>query len=249
MASSIFRSLVFILTLAPAISNGAAILNGSFEDGLTGWSQLPTGGSVSAISSLGRDVVRPTDGTSFLYMSNGPGDVGNDGDTDNYGLISEKYVIDSTHAYLSFDFGVLTDSRNFVDHSPQNEKASVSFDGISVGQAIPPSDYLRYRDDDLRTEIWRTLDNTAYDPLDEILVGPSGAGFTHWTGWITATLDVSAFAGNLSEHDLLVRVSDPYGPYVGYDTGIVVDDFRLDGPTEVPIPAASWLFLSGLGVL
>ena len=69
-----------VLTLST--SANAALVNGSFEDGLTGFIGS-TGDQIGIIQSVAAGAIMPTDGNNLLYLTTGPGDLGNDGEVDN----------------------------------------------------------------------------------------------------------------------------------------------------------------------
>ena len=226
----------FILVLFTLLSligySHAAIVNGSFEDGLNGfYAAYNRNGEYYVYQTLGNGIINPTDGNNFLYISTGPGDVYSDEIDDSQIILSDEFTVESGIQTLSFDFNILTEQdtpSNFF-----NDRASVSLENPSetIVTCSTDSNRVTYRNDLIsfgNTEII----NDAFKPLPSEITTQTGAHYTKQTGWYTAIIDVSELAGLTITPYLNINVSEMSGSEL-WDTALLIDNIRLN-PASIP---------------
>lgn len=237
-----FRATVFVFALTSLFSSNtyAAIINGSFEDGLTGFYKNYGNGEVEVYQTLGNESINPTHGNHFLYVSIGPADVGTDGQGDKISVESDAFRIESGMTTLTLDFNVLTEQN--TPSSWFSDIGHIYFGGTNyIAYVTTMSNYVRYRNDIEHFGHWQN-DYDAFYPIGTDIYTPNGAHYTKQTGWYRVILDVSELSGMGIDH--LLNFSMWEASYSElYDTALLIDNIRLN---PVPIPSSMLLFGSGL---
>ena len=220
----------------------AEIINGSFEEGLTGLNIKHGNGELEVYENLGNGIVNPTDGSHFLYLSNGPGNV-DSGMYDNIYVYSDGFNIERGISTLSFDFNVLTEqptpSTFLVDTS------AISFGNLNVMYCNTGDDSLSFIvQNEGEPKKYETIEQ-AFHTFECIITTPNGARYNKQTGWNHVIFDVTEIAGMNVTCRLNFNVYD-YDQDDAYDTALLVDNIRLNTSSSVPIPGAVWLLGSGI---
>lgn len=238
----ILKSLTYISILLPCVSVHAALVNGSFENGLTGYSGS-TNGQGGVIQSIASGAVLPTDGSQMLYLTTGPGDVGNDGVVDNVTPgIRLDFTVDVGAEIMLFDFNILTEQN--TPSSFLNDRARAKLNGICAACGDTASDSIWFRNDSVSVGSQMTIGN-AFQLINETggITHSDGTHYTKQTGWHTAYIDFTEVAGLGLTHDLIFTITEDQNSEL-FDSALLIDNIRM--VSAVPVPPTVWLFGSGI---
>ncbi len=237
---------VLISMLTSGSAYAATFTNGGFEDGnLNGWTQ--GGGSWHGSATLptaSAYVGGPANNTIVAKGSTDP----ITGATTVYNGNYAVRVNDSNPGY-----GVSTISQSVTNYNDNN----IYFQWNAVLEAshgLTDSDYfsITLRDDTTGVDIV----SRSYSSAGSIGAGTSGVTwkpYTNWfsSGWQTESIDLAALNAVGHNFTLSMLLSDcAHGAHAGYAYldgfgGTIVDP----GTSNVPVPAAVWLFSSALAGL
>jgi hypothetical protein len=236
------QKIVLLALLLSGPAYAGTFTNGGFEDGnLTGWTQ--GGGTWSGSATLP---------TASAYVG-GPSNntvvgIGKDQ------ITGANTVFNGNHAVRVNDSnpgnGVSTISQSVTNYTEKN----IFFEWNAVLQqshGLSDSDYfsMTLRDDTTGLDIV----SRSYSSAGSVGAGTSGVTwtpFSDWfsSGWQTEKFDLAALGAVGHNFTLSMLLSDcPYGAHAGY---AYLDGFGSTvippGTGNVPVPAAVWLFGSGL---
>jgi len=175
-----------------------ALTNGDFETGdLTGWE---VSGAGSVISSLGP--ISPYEGTYMAMISSGSGAVGGASSA-----LEQSFTVPAGATTLTIHY-------NFVSEEYPEYVGSQFNDVFNATLHTP---------DGSREIAFEDVNSANFQPVSGI---PCGSGDCTWgqTGWITASIDVSQWAG--TDDTLTLTVHD-VGDTI-YDTVVLLDDISLN---------------------
>jgi hypothetical protein len=134
-AMKLFSRVVSGVLVATIFSSGAAlragIINGSFEDGLTGWYDACNFGGVSAMSSM--NGLGATDGNYFAYVSSTASSEHGNGEARFWQTFSAD-----TDGVLMFDF---SSSLTIYSGGSANDYAQVWLDGATIAASGGPPEW------------------------------------------------------------------------------------------------------------
>lgn len=240
--------LIFMFSFViPGSGAHAGIVNGGFENGLTGYYVYPeSNGTYGIYQTIGNGLITPTEGSNFLYISTGPGDVANDLWPEAVWISSNQFTIPAGTHYISLDFNILTEQADGLPPQWFYDTAEISCYGLIASTNTANND-LQYRNDTLSSNL--NYVGNAYQLINgaEGVTTPSGEHYTKQTGWFTAYLDVSNLTG--TSKSFLFSVLDGYFNYDS-DTALLVDNIRLISesipPSHAPIPPSILLLASSL---
>ncbi len=148
------------------------------------------------------------------------------------------------------DYSVSTISQSVTNYT--NKKIFFQWNAVlQSSHGLTDSDYfsVTLRDDTTGVDIM----SRSYSSAGAIGSGASGVTWTPFSDWFTSgwqleTIDLVTLAAVGHDFTLSMLLSDcPYGGHAGY---AYLDGFGgqivPEGPSNVPVPAAAWLFGSGL---
>jgi hypothetical protein len=236
---------LLVSLLASGSAYASTFTNGGFENGnLNGWTQgggswngsatLPTassyvgGPSNNTVVGVGKDAIT---GANTVYNGNHSVRVNDSTPNNSVSTISQS-VTNYTDKNIFFQWNAVLESSH----------------------TLTDSDYfsVTLRDDTTGADIM----SRSYSSAGAIGSGTSGVTWTPFSGWFTSgwqleSIDLVKLAAVGHDFTLSMLLSDcPYGGHAGY---AYLDGFGgqvvPQGPGNVPIPAAIWLFGSGLAGL
>ena len=246
---SAYLSVLVFLT-GMAFSAEGALVNGSFENGLVGYSGS-TNGQGGVVQTIANGVITPTDGNNFLYLTTGPGDIGSDGAVDNVTPgIRLDFTVDVGAEIMMFDFNILTDENIPSDFF--NDRARSKLNGICAACGDTEADSIWYRNDTVSVGNQTTISD-AFNLINNSggITASDGTHYSKQTDWYTTYIDFSGVAGLGITQDLIFTVTEAQNSHL-LDTALLVDNIRfvssspIPTPNPVPIPAAVWLFGTAL---
>lgn len=177
------------------------ILNGSFEEEMTGWSGVGDARAISWLTDLS-----PTDQGSMAIISTGLGSAEASYGTEGSSL-QQTFIVPANAKLITFDYDV-------VSEEPMEYVAS-SFDDYfdaSIVDLTGASTQLVY--ENVNNSAWVELGGDYFSGGDET---------TYDTNWISKSIDVSAYAGQCIT--LTFHTGD-VGDSI-YDTAGLLDNIKL----------------------
>lgn len=210
----------------------ATVVSSDFESGSLGsWSSI---GDVSMFT--GDPAVAPIEGTYSAHLMNGPGSVSDTLVEDFLGL--SNGTLDSFSAGLSAGTDVNQGSAMSYTYSG-NAGDVVSFDFIYLtDEALNNPNYNDFAFASINGVLLVAdtyADGTSY-------IADNSSAYWGWAS--TGVLSFEYTIGSTGTIDIGLGVLQVTDPTV--NTVLLVDNFAI---TAVPVPAAVWMFMSGLGFL
>lgn len=215
-----------VITLFLCRVTNADVLNGSFETGnSTGWLFSGTG-SVQVVTQEQLTPLRPTDGSYFALLGNGPGDVNLDGITDDTRL-STEFIVPERGGILSFDWDFLTSeftgSQALTSGLDAYRVSVVSQSGISL-------------------LLQGNVSEVGFNSIDsgDIVTSPDGTSLIEHLGFRRQSLPLDK-----GIYSLIFEVQDVGDPY--FDSALLID--RVTFSSTVPELSSGWAIIVGLATL
>jgi len=177
-----------------------ALINGDFETGdLTGWE---LGGAGGVVTSFGP--ILPYEGSYMAMISSGSGAIG-----DASSALEQSFTVPVGATTLTIHY-------NFVSEEYPEFVGSQYNDVFNATLHTP---------DGAREIVFEEVNSANFQPVEGI---PCGSGDCTWgqTGWITASIDVSQWAG--TDDTLTLTVHD-VGDTI-YDTVVLLDNIEFPSP-------------------
>lgn len=242
-----------IVSVVLTVQAQASVLNGTFDDGLNGWTA-----SATALNPAND----PPSVDPFVNIADNTGDPFARLLTPErlnspvvFSSLSQVFTVSASATVLSFDFGRVLDVAN-----PDPSDGLVSIDDefrvVLVDVNAPQS---------INDTGFYTLVNTSGD--DPVALGDrqrTRAGLNVPDALQTLTVNTSASSDPLLDATVTVDLAALIGldvelrfvleeEFDGRQTGYGVDNVAMSGttpaPPAVPLPATAWLMLAGLGAL
>ena len=210
----------------------ATVVSSDFESGsLDGWNSI---GDVSMFT--GDPAVAPIDGNYSAHMMNGPGSVS---DT-------------SIESFLGLSSGALDSfSSGLASGTDVNQGSAMSYTYSGNAGDVVTFDFIYLTDESLNNPNYNDFAFASINGLllvaDTYTVGTNyiADNTSAYWGWAsTGVLSFEYTIGSTGTIDIGLGVLQVTDPTV--NTVLLVDNFEI---TAVPVPAAVWMFMSGLGVL
>jgi uncharacterized protein DUF4347 len=185
----------------------STLINGNFEDGLTGWVLSGAGGVVDSFGPIS-----PYEGSYMAMISSGSGAVGG-----SSSALEQSFTVPEGANKLTIHY-------NFISEEYPEFVGSQYNDVMRVTLHTP---------DGSREIAFEEVNSANFQPVSGI---PCGSGDCTWgqTGWITASIDVSQWAG--TDDTLTLTVHD-VGDTI-YDTVVLLDGITFldfSNPMEVQL--------------
>jgi hypothetical protein len=208
--------IVMVGSLLPATLE-ADIVNGSFEDGLSGWTQDPVDASeVTTLTSLGS--VLPTHGDSFLFLSNGLGT-----EESSVTIYQKPIYIEPGAVALRLDVKCLTAQPTPAEWL--EETLAFSFMSQFLFYCSTKNNYIWHKPG--------TFIKDVFYPLPAPVTSPGGATFTKQTHWYRFTFDVSELGG-LTIHDGITVFNFENQGSGQFDSAVLIDNITLEFTPSFP---------------
>jgi len=158
----------------------STLVNGNFEDGLTGW---VLSGAGSVVSSLGP--ISPYEGNYMAMISSGSGAVGG-----SSSALEQSFTVPS-------DATTLTIHYNFISEE-YPEFVGSQYNDVFNATLHTPDGSIEIAFNSVNTAVWQSVSGIDF---------PGGDSTCGQTGWITESIDVSQWAGTddtltLTVHDV-----------------------------------------------
>ena len=205
------------------------VANGGFETGdLTGWS-VAGNGSVRVLTNGDLGSVVPPVGAFFALISNGPGDIGADRNSDASSLVSNPFNVPVGGGVLTFNWNFLTAEFTGADADPER----LDYFTISLVPIVGSSISLDRFD----------VGATAFAPLPEGEVFTSdGIALFEQTGFrlVTYNIPQGIYSLNFTVND----VGDG-----AFDSALALDSVSLSSAQQAAAPEPGTLFLVSIGAI
>jgi len=181
----------------------STLVNGDFEDGLTGW---VLSGAGDVVESFGP--ISPYEGSYMAMISSGSGAVGG-----SSSALEQSFTVPEGANKLIIHY-------NFISEE-YPEFVGSQFNDVMCATLHTP--------DGSREIAFEEVNSANFQPVSGI---PCGSGDCTWgqTGWITASIDVSQWAGT---NDTLTLTVHDVGDTI-YDTVVLLDSIGFLNPCGLP---------------
>ena len=186
------------------------LVNGDFEDGLTGWVLDGAGGVVNSFGPI-----LPYEGNFMAMISSGDGAIGGSSSS-----LKQTFTVPAGVGELSLHY-------NFISEEYPEYVGSQFNDVMNVTLHTP---------DGSREVAFEEVNSANFEPVSGV---PCGSGDCTWgqTGWLSASIDVSQWAGT---NDTLTLTVHDVGD-TAYDTVVLIDNIAIENSnsSDVAMPLNS----------
>lgn len=194
------------------------LINGNFEDGLTGWNLTGAGGVVGEFGTI-----LPYEGNNMAMISSGEGAIG-----ESSSSLEQSFTVPTDANELSLYY-------NFISEEYPEYVGSSFNDVMNVTLHTP---------DGSREIAFEEVNTANFVPVSGI---PCGSGDCTWgqTGWLRASVDVTQWAGTNDTLTLTVHdVGDTIYDTVVLLDNITLQQ-QLSTQLNFPVAGNEWNFTSG----